>query len=137
MQFINFAIFQHFNISNFNFLMMLHQFKFSDWRAHYSQVASQEDVVDLASVTGLHVPQQAPLPEAEQGHGPGLLEPGPCHGDHEAVEVEAVDLAALQGHDIEHQLGSRAVKSKNKILKIKNSCCHNDTLTLINLGGHR
>ena len=93
---------------------MLHQFKFSDWRAHYSQVASQEDVVDLASVTGLHVPQQVPLPEAEQGHSPGLLEPGPCHGDHEAVEVEAVDLAALQGHDIEHQLGSRAVKSKHK-----------------------
>ena len=88
-------------------------------------------------MAGLHVPQQVPLPEAEQGHGPGLLESGPCHGDHEAVEVEAVDLAALQGHDIEHQLGSRAVKSKNKILKIKSSCCHNDTLTLSHRGGHR
>ena len=60
------------------------------------------------------MPQQAPLAVAEQGHGPGLLQPSPGHGDHEAVEVEAVDLSALQHHGIEHHLCSRAVKSIEK-----------------------
>ena len=60
------------------------------------------------------MPEQGPVPEAEQGHQPGLLQPRPRHGDDPGVEGEAVDLPTLLDHGIEHQLSPRATESKKQ-----------------------
>ena len=114
------------------------EFKVSADSEIHSQFVCQQEVVDLAGVAGGEVLHQGPVLEAEQGHHPGLLEPGPGHGDHAAVEVEAVDLPALHDHDIVHQLGPRAVKSReNTIRNVKLLVSSQPSLTLSHRGGRR
>ena len=74
------------------------------------------------------MPQQGPILEAEDGHSSygqstgllNVLSPhGPSNSNDAGVEGEAVDLATLQDHGIEHQLSPWAAKSvvRQSILK--------------------